>query len=238
MQHPHEASGPADRKKRSRPTTGEKNRAQRAKIEVLEDSIKQRWSRQAPQTPPASRDNRNSTSAQAPLALRDNRNSTARPRRVPDAEWKASQILAQQDGGASFGTAVAAVISPTVASSTSAWSAVATTAGWTDTAESDTGITVTATFRLPEREEDSGAISASPAALMSGRQSNAALPWLESMWSYSWVRLEILGPRPLLSGCPLLPRLTCQASQQIWIFQHSFDRASLRARPGSCQRLL
>ena len=35
-----------------------------------------------------------------------------------------------------------------------AWSAVATTAGWIDTAESDTSITVNATFRLPESVKD------------------------------------------------------------------------------------
>ena len=88
---------------------------------------------------------------------------------------KPRQILAQQDGGASFGTAAAAVISPTVALNTSAWSAVAITVGWTVIAE----------FRLPERVKDSGAISMSEAALMSGRQSNAAQPWQESMWAYS-----------------------------------------------------
>ena len=47
-QHPtptHEASGPSDRKKRVRPTRGEKNRAQKARIEALEDDNKQKWSR-------------------------------------------------------------------------------------------------------------------------------------------------------------------------------------------------
>ena len=91
------------------------------------------------------------------------------------------QILGQQDGGASFGTAAAAVISRTVASRTSAWSAVATTAGSIDTAESDTSITVNATFRLPESVKDRRVISMSPAALMSGRQNKAAQRWQESM---------------------------------------------------------
>ena len=88
-----EDSGPSDRKKRDRPTRGEKNRAQEARIEALEDNNKQKWSRQSPQTPPALRDSKNSTSSKAPLALRDKRNSTARPRRVPDAEWKAMSNL-------------------------------------------------------------------------------------------------------------------------------------------------
>ena len=128
----HEASGPSDRKKRARPTRGEKNRAQRAKIEALEDSNKQRWSR------------------------------------------------------------------------------------------------LTATFRLPERVKDSGSISASPAALMSGRQSNAAQPWQESVGSYSSVRLGILGPGQELSGCPHLLRLACRAPQQMLGFS-IFFRSSVRA---------
>ena len=67
----HEASGPSDRKKRVRPTRGEKNRAQKARIEALEDTRKQRQFTSRP-------------------ALRDNKNSTAR---VPDAEWKAMSNL-------------------------------------------------------------------------------------------------------------------------------------------------
>ena len=51
-----------------------------------------------------------------------------------------------------------------------------------------------------QRVKDSGAISASPAALMSGRQSNAAQSWQESMGSYSSVRMGIWGPGPELSG--------------------------------------
>ena len=73
----YEASGPSDRKKCVRPTRGEKNRAQKARIEALENNNKQKWSRPSPQTPPALRDSKNSTISQAPPAVRDDKQHSA-----------------------------------------------------------------------------------------------------------------------------------------------------------------